>query len=189
MKRIITYAALTIGLVGCAQHPPQQDSSEVTFVLGNLSSSYQVKVSQGSIEQGRFVEDWFASVDHKLTEDTRYIIGNAKVGSYIAISSTTAHDASGNYLGKFTPCNKTLVFRLPLEANDVYITDINYQWENVAIYPMYADQLEHAQQYFRQHSEFGIGELKPIIHLQLHADLYHDCETLSPHPYALERPI
>ncbi|EKZ9227008.1 hypothetical protein RFA46_004508, partial [Vibrio vulnificus] len=103
---------------------PVTEETDVYFVLGNVTSIYDIKLSLGSVdfETGRFTEDWFSSLWYRYTEDRRYILGKAKPGSFIAITSTKATDATGTHLGTFTPCNQTLVFRLPYLGPDFYVT-------------------------------------------------------------------
>ncbi|HFQ5123877.1 TPA: hypothetical protein ACGUVZ_004794 [Vibrio vulnificus] len=164
---------------------PVTEETDAYFVLGNITSIYDIKLSLGSVdfETGRFTEDWFSSLWYRYTEDRRYIVGKAKPGSFIAITSTKATDASGTHLGTFTPCNQTLVFRLPYLGPDFYVTDVNYHWHNTSISPVYSDGIEEAKK------AFGVQHLEQAPYRQLDADLYKDCETLSADPTILTRPF
>ncbi|MGL1065571.1 hypothetical protein ACSTDX_14910 [Vibrio vulnificus] len=167
------------------ENSPVTEETDVYFVLGNVTSIYDIKLSLGSVdfETGRFTEDWFSSLWYRYTEDRRYILGKAKPGSFIAITSTKATDATGTHLGTFTPCNQTLVFRLPYLGPDFYVTDVNYHWHNTSISPVYSDGIEEAKK------AFNVQYLEQAPYRQLDADLYKDCETLSADPTILTRPF
>ncbi|HAS6199566.1 TPA: hypothetical protein I7171_22670 [Vibrio vulnificus] len=150
--------------------------------------TYEAKLSFGTFVDGDFKEDTFSKPTYTFTEDKRYIVGHAKRGSVIGITSVAANDASGNYLGTFTPCQKTLVFQLPSGNPATYITELNYEWNNVVIYPRYQELFEQAKSYFINNSESGVEELSQGSYYQLHAELYHGCRKPSGHPYALWRP-
>lgn len=186
-KYLFTLSTALI-IAGCSSTSPELPEDNVRFVLGGPLSSYDVQLSIGNFKDGGFKEGSFSKPSYVLTGDKRYIVGNAKRGSVIAITSAIATDASGNYLGKFTPCNKTLVFQLPTSESAVYVTDISYDWNNVVIYPQYKDNYGQAKQYFETNSEFGIGDLSQASYHQLYAKLYSGCRQSSSHPYALWRP-
>ncbi|MDD9179538.1 MULTISPECIES: hypothetical protein [Aliivibrio] len=149
----VFFLAFIFTLTSCATTDPEPESKntiespDVNFIIGNVTSIYNIKLSVGNVdfENETFKEDWFSSLSYEYTKDKRYIVGTAKAGSYIGITSTKAQDASGTPLGTFTPCNKTLVFRLPYGGADVYVTDVNYEWNNVSISPTYSDQIEQAK--------------------------------------------
>ncbi|MUK62734.1 hypothetical protein GNP81_16290 [Aliivibrio fischeri] len=183
--------ALLLVLSGCSATKTEVATEKetelhnVSFIIGNITSIYDIKLSLGKIdfENAVFKEDWFSSLSYQYTKDRRYIVGTAKAGSFIAITSTKAQDASGAPLGTFTPCNQTLVFQLPYDALNVYVTDVNYQWNNVSITPMYSNEIEEAM------IAFKTSYIKQAAYRQLPADLYQDCETLNPNPLIMTRPI
>ena len=187
----VFFLAFIFTLTSCATTDPEPESKntiespDVNFIIGNVTSIYNIKLSVGNVdfENETFKEDWFSSLSYEYTKDKRYIVGTAKAGSYIGITSTKAQDASGTPLGTFTPCNKTLVFRLPYGGADVYVTDVNYKWNNVSISPIYSDQIEQAKK------AFNTNNIIQARYLQLNADLYNDCETLNPNPVIMTRPI
>jgi hypothetical protein len=188
MKKIGTISLLTLTLSGCVQnknenHHIQQEN--VNFIIGNVTSIYDIKLSLGSIDlkSETFKEDWFSTLSYELTEDKRYIVGSAKAGSFIAITSTKANDAGGAALGTFTPCNKTLVFKLPNVLSNVYVTHVNYKWENVVIYPIYSDLIQKVKE------DFNNKNMIQARYRQLNSDLYNDCETLHTDPTVMIRPI
>ncbi|MUK45707.1 hypothetical protein GNP79_12220 [Aliivibrio fischeri] len=183
--------ALILALSGCSTTKTEvvtekeTELHNVNFVIGNITSIYDIKLSLGKIdfENAVFKEDWFSSLSYQYTKDKRYIVGSAKAGSFIAITSTKAQDASGTPLGTFTPCNQTLVFQLPYDALNVYVTDVNYQWNNVSITPIYSNKIEEAM------IAFKTSYIKQAAFRQLSADLYKDCETLNSNPLIMTRPI
>ncbi|MGF1903478.1 hypothetical protein ACU5EH_00930 [Aliivibrio salmonicida] len=183
------FLAFVLTLTSCATTEPESknriESPDIVFIIGNGTSIYDIKLSLGDVdfENETFKDDWFSSLSYEYTKDRRYIVGTAKAGSYIAITSTKAQDASGTPLGTFTPCNKTLVFRLPYGGVNVYVTDVNYEWNNVSISPIYSNQIEQAKK------AFNTNNIIQTRYLQLNADLYNDCETLNPNPIIMTRPI
>ncbi|MDD9173487.1 hypothetical protein PVK63_01280 [Aliivibrio sp. S2TY2] len=187
----VFFLAFIFTLTSCATTDPEPESKntiespDVNFIIGNVTSIYNIKLSVGNVdfENEIFKEDWFSSLSYEYTKDKRYIVGTAKAGSYIGITSTKAQDASGTPLGTFTPCNKTLVFRLPYGGTGVYVTDVNYEWNNVSISPIYSDQIEQAKK------AFNTNNIIQARYLQLNADLYNDCETQNPNPVIMTRPI
>ncbi|MDD9157520.1 hypothetical protein PVK64_15210 [Aliivibrio sp. S4TY2] len=187
----VFFLAFIFTLTSCATTDPELESKnaiespDVNFIIGNVTSIYNIKLSIGNVnfENETFKEDWFSSLSYEYTKDKRYIVGTAKAGSYIGITSTKVQDASGTPLGIFTPCNKTLVFRVPYGGADVYVTDVNYEWNNVSISPIYSDQIEQAKK------SFNTNNIIQARYLQLNADLYNGCETLNPNPVIMTRPI
>ncbi|WP_162048030.1 hypothetical protein [Vibrio taketomensis] len=188
MSKNLLMLTVILTVAGCSTQKHQLPKDHVRFVIGNPLTTYEVNLSIGSYDEGGFKEGSFSQPSYTLTEDQRYIVGNAKRGSVIAITSTKATDAGGNYLGKFTPCNKTLVFQLPSGYSTVYVTDINYEWGKIVIYPKYRDNYDQAKAYFSERPEWGIQELAQTTYRQLYAELYSGCRKTSSHPYALWRP-
>ncbi|WP_162063038.1 hypothetical protein [Vibrio taketomensis] len=195
MTRILSILTMFIVLGGCVnQEPHQAESSQikpakVNFVIGNVTPSFDIKLSRGSLDDGVFKEDWFSTLQYRMTEDQRYIVGSAEEGAIIAVTSVKATDAGGNHLGTFTPCNQTLVFQLPRGFESVYVTDIYYDWHNVVMYPVFKNNIHVAKDYFKSNLGFGIYGLAQATHRNLDADLYRDCETQNVHPLVMTRPF
>ena len=148
-----------IAITGCTEmnrlSPNEKINAEhdSVFILGLAPSKHRILIFMGSMKNGVWQQNPWATATFMGTAKDGYVLATASPGHPYAITSIVVLKDEGDLRGDaaYLPCGEaeTLVFSVP-RGKVLYLTDLNFVKDGDHLRLTYSTDLQRAQTYIDQ---------------------------------------